>query len=149
MSTQTELENKVAKIFSRVLSAPLENEPGLKNALLAISLVPFSFSEDLPKAMVITMPLELLIYAKLHSKELTAALKKEIPKYMIVMRRVARYHHQRSLTQSRAARTSLATWSSRQLLQAGQMKSKVEKKRLKLSILIVRTSAGLSLSCLH
>lgn len=87
MSTQTELESKVAKVFSRVLATPLENEPELKGALSAISLAPFSFSEDLPKAMVITMPLELLIYAKLHSKELVAALKKEMPKYMVVMRR--------------------------------------------------------------
>lgn len=87
MSNQTELESKVAKVFSKVLSTPLQNESELQNTLSAISLTPFSFSEDLPKVMVITMPLELLIYAKFHSKELIPALKKELPKYMIVMRR--------------------------------------------------------------
>lgn len=88
MDGQTELESKVAKTIGRILETPLSNEPGLKDTLSAISLTPYSFSEDLPKVMVVSMPLELLIYAKLHSKELMAALKKDMPKYMIVMRRV-------------------------------------------------------------
>lgn len=60
------MENSVAKVFSEVLAAHLESEPEMKNTLTAISLTPFAFTEDLPKTMVVTMPLKLLIYAELH-----------------------------------------------------------------------------------
>lgn len=83
----TELENKVAKTFSKVLATPIKNEASLGDLTSRITLNALSFSEDLPNVMVVTMPVDLLIYAKQNSKELLSALKKELPKYMILFRR--------------------------------------------------------------
>ncbi|KAM0681567.1 hypothetical protein GINT2_000080 [Glugoides intestinalis] len=89
MDKQTEMEVKVVKIISKILAIPIQKEPELAKSLKSVSLAPHTFSEDLPKIIVVTMPLDLLIYAKLHSKELINTLKKDLPKYMIVMKRIS------------------------------------------------------------
>lgn len=87
MDRQTESESKISKIFAKVLATPLQKEPKLRESISNISIAPFIFTEDIPKVLLITMPLDLLIYSKLHSVEILSTLRKEFPKYMILMRR--------------------------------------------------------------
>lgn len=88
MAKHTESENKVAKILGQILSASVEREPHLKPLLEDVSLTPYIFTEDLPKIMVLTLPLELLINLKLQYGEAISSLKREFPKYIILFRRV-------------------------------------------------------------
>lgn len=87
MDRQTESEAKVSKIFTKVLATPITKEPKLSESIENISITPYIFTDDIPKVMLLTMPLDLLIYAKVHSAELLSTLRKEFPKYMILMRR--------------------------------------------------------------
>lgn len=83
----TESELKTSRSMRNVLSAAVDREPAIKAHFENISLTPFIFNENLPKIMVVTMPLELLINAKLQYAEIVAALKREFPKYIILTRR--------------------------------------------------------------
>lgn len=89
MDRQTESEAKVSRIFTKVLATPISKEANLVESIANIAITPFIFTEDIPKVLLLTMPLDLLIYAKLHSTEIISNLKKEFPKYMILMRRAA------------------------------------------------------------
>lgn len=87
MERKTELETKVVEIIKKNLATVFEKEQSLKESLSNISITPYDFTEDLPKVLVVTMPLNLLIYVKLESNKITSEIKKNLQKYMIVFRR--------------------------------------------------------------
>lgn len=87
MAKHTESENKVSKILGQILSVSIGREPHLRPLLESISLTPYIFTEDLPKIMVLTLPLELLINLKLQYGEIIGSLRREFPKYIILIRR--------------------------------------------------------------
>ena len=87
MSTTTESEQKTSKLLKQILSVAVNRGPILSDFLAKVTLTPFLFGENLPKIMVVTMPLQLLINTKLQYSEIISGLKKEFPKYMILTRR--------------------------------------------------------------
>lgn len=87
MAQLTDSELKVSKCMKNILSESIKREPTLSQHLEEITLTPYIFNESLPKIMVVTVPLELLIYSKLQYGEIIAALKNEFPKYTILIRR--------------------------------------------------------------
>lgn len=87
MQKLTESESKVSRILADILSSSISEEPHLKAMLDNIALTPFTFSDDIPKIIVLSMPLELLQHAKLQYSKIVNALKKEFPNFMILLRR--------------------------------------------------------------
>lgn len=89
MVSVTECESKTSFIIKKLLASASNREPVLNDLMGEIKLSPFIFEENMPKIMVVTMPLQLLINAKLQYSEIIAELKKEFPKYVILTKRTA------------------------------------------------------------
>lgn len=87
MAKLTDSEFKVSKILRNVLSEAIQGEPDLSRHLEEITLSPYIFNDNLPKIMVVTLPLELLIHSKLQYGKIMSALKKEFSNYILLTRR--------------------------------------------------------------
>lgn len=87
MAQLTDSENKVSKVLRNKLSTFIEKEPCLNDECEHISLTPYIFSEDMPKIMVVSMPLQLLINLKISYREIVNSMKKEFPNYIFLFRR--------------------------------------------------------------
>lgn len=87
MQKLTESESKVSKIIGDILSSTIAEQTHLKPMLNEIALTPITFSDDIPKAIVVSMPFELLQNVKLQYTKVVGALKKEFSNFMILFRR--------------------------------------------------------------
>lgn len=89
MSALAQSESKASNIIKKLLTEASESEPSLKKEFDSITLKPFIAKESsLPKIMILTMSLQVLINVKLQYAELMNKLKKEFPGYIILTRRI-------------------------------------------------------------
>lgn len=87
MKEFTEAEKKIAKIFEEVLANNPEVEPHVIPMIKEISMTPFLSQKNTPGAMVIFMPLQLLIHARLHYTKLVAPIKRAFSNSVIIFAR--------------------------------------------------------------
>lgn len=87
MTAFAESVSKVTVIIKKMLTDDIARNEKLNESVNKIQLLPFVFSETLPKIMVITMPNDLLIHTQANYSSIIKALNKEFPKYIVLVRR--------------------------------------------------------------
>lgn len=84
-----EVDTKSSNIVKSILSSAFNTDPSLSKLIEQVSIAPYIIKDNMPKFMVVEMPLQLLINFKLQYTKIITALKKEFPKFIILTRRQA------------------------------------------------------------
>lgn len=87
MQKQTETEGRLSKIIEESLSATIAAQPHLAQMTKSISVMPFNFGKDMPEVMVVAMPEELLLNARLEYSAMYKALKKQFTNALVLTMR--------------------------------------------------------------